>query len=180
MRYTRSMRALLIGNYGVGNWGDDALRDYFLTAFPEIEWTVVSASARPPVRPERTIPIVPRLPLGFRSLFRPWWRTLRAIARTDAVVFGGGSLFTDSESLFACFLWGMHACVARFFHRPVFLASQGIGPFRTRLGEGIARSVALRSAFLSVRDTASMARVETWGLNKKCIQFDGRSPIPTQ
>lgn len=74
------MHCVLIGNYGVGNFGDEALKEYFLSAFPDITWSVVSA------RPSGEE--LPRLPGGFRSLFSHWWKTLGAIRNTDAVVFG--------------------------------------------------------------------------------------------
>jgi polysaccharide pyruvyl transferase WcaK-like protein len=149
------MRAVLVGNYGVGNFGDEALKDYFLGAFPEIEWTVLSA--RPGVGE------YPRLPIGFRSFFStPWWQTLRVIKRSDAVVFGGGTLFTDIESVKACWLWGVHALVARCFGVPVYLAFQGVGPFRTRIGKGIARYVVRSARYVSVRDATSLERVRAW------------------
>jgi polysaccharide pyruvyl transferase WcaK-like protein len=149
------MKAVLIGNYGVGNFGDEALKGYFLGAFPEVEWLV--PSARPGVGE------YPRLPVGFRSLFRtPWWKTLGAIRRADALVFGGGTLFTDIESVKACWLWGVHAFAARCFGVPTYLAFQGVGPFHTRVGEGIARYVVRSARYVSVRDASSLARVRPW------------------
>ena len=156
---------LLIGNYGVGNVGDEALKEYFLQRFPEIEWVVLSAN------PEHVE--IPRLPFGIRSFFTPWWRTLLAYWQCNGVVFGGGSLFTDTESSLAPVLWWWHAVLAAFIRKPVFLAFQGVGPFRTRRGEWCARWVGRRAALLSVRDVLSLARVERWNLNKKCIlSFD--------
>lgn len=156
------MRCVLIGNFGVGNFGDEALREYFLGAFPEVEWSVVSSLSS-----------LPRLPLGLRSLFTPWLRTIWAFYRADAVVFGGGSLFTDSESPFACFLWGWHAFIAWILQKPIVLAFQGIGPFRTRRGEWIAKWVCRKAVFISVRDTYSYNRVNRWSLNTKIVQtFD--------
>lgn len=160
------MRAVLVGNYGVGNFGDEALKEYFLRAFPEVEWTVLSARPGPGE--------LPRLPVGIRSFFGTrWWRTLGAIRRADAVVFGGGTLFTDIESVKACVLWGVHALVARVFRVPVHLTFQGVGPFKTALGEGIAKQVVHRVASMSVRDEASAARIANWRKNTQVIQtFD--------
>ncbi|MBI2524343.1 polysaccharide pyruvyl transferase family protein [Candidatus Peregrinibacteria bacterium] len=156
---------LLVGNYGVGNAGDEALKKYFLERFPEVAWVVVSAH---PCSGE-----VPRLPCGVRSLLTPWWRTLLVYLRCEGVVFGGGSLFTDAESTFAPFLWFLHVAMARLFRKPIFLAFQGIGPFRTRRGAWCARWVVKRAMFCSVRDALSLGRVEHWNLNKKCIlSFD--------
>lgn len=151
------MRCLLIGNYGVGNLGDEALREYFLRTFPEIKWTVVSSS---PSRPYE----VPRLPCGIRSMFRPWWRTIGAIAASNAVVFGGGSLFTDSESAFACLLWWWHAFVVRLFHTPIFLTFQGVGPLCTAGSITLTRWVFRRAAYISVRDEASLKQLQKWNL----------------
>lgn len=160
------MRFVLVGNYGVANLGDEALREYFLTTFPEVEWIVLSAK---PQKGE-----LPRLPMGIRSFFRtPWWRTVHAIRHADGVVFGGGSLFTDVESVFACLLWWAYAATAFFFRTPVFLAFQGMGPYKTGIGEWLARWTARRSAFVSVRDNESFQRVESWKLSTKVVQtFD--------
>lgn len=166
------MRALLIGNYGVGNFGDEALKNYFVSAFPDIEWTVVTNEWR--MKNEelrlnahsqffiRNSSFVPRLPYGLRSLFTPWWKTIRALCTCDVVVFGGGTLFTDIESPKACGLWGWHASWARRCGKPYVLAFQGIGPFRTYLGGKRAEKAVKNAAFVSVRDHASRARVDAW------------------
>jgi polysaccharide pyruvyl transferase WcaK-like protein len=160
------MRCLLIGNYGVGNLGDEALREYFLQTFSNIEWTVLSAH---PSRAKE----VPRLPCGFRSTFTPWWRTIGALIRCDAVVFGGGSLFTDSESSFACLLWWWHTFVVRLFRKPLFMAFQGVGPLRTSRSIWLTKWVFSRAAFISVRDEASLKRLQAWKLRTEPIQtFD--------
>ncbi len=162
------MNCLLIGNYGVDNLGDEALRDYFLDAFPEVTWTVLSAS------PAADAHELPRLPFGLRSFISGgWFKTITAYRRCDAVVFGGGSLFTDVESVKACFLWTWHASLAFLLRKPVFLAFQGMGPYKTKAGERLARFVARRARFISVRDRASYQRVASWGLSTEIIQtFD--------
>jgi polysaccharide pyruvyl transferase CsaB len=157
------MQCLLVGNYGVGNLGDDALREYFLQTYPEVTWQVVSQNPRQGE--------LARLPGGVRSLFSGRWiSTLQAYRRCDAVVFGGGSLFTDVESVYACFLWGLHVAVARLFGKPVVLAFQGIGPFRTRTGAWLARFSVRASRSISVRDSLSFERVAAWIPSRKIVQ----------
>lgn len=155
----------LVGNYGAGNLGDEALKEYFLHAFPEVQWQVISA------RP--AFGEFPRLPCGFRSFFSPWWRTIGAFRKSQGIVFGGGTLFTDLESVSACVIWWWHAFMARMFRKPIILAFQGVGPFRTGTGEWLARWVFRHAAFISVRDAASRGRLESWKLNKNIVQtFD--------
>lgn len=146
------MRCVLVGNFGVGNWGDEMLQIYFQTRFPEVEWTVVTQT---PVRSTD----VPRLPLRLHLLFHPWGRTLKAFYTCDAVVFGGGTLFTDSERLRAVWMWWAYASLASLCRKPLVFAFQGVGPLRTRLGMYLARSMLRRAAFLSVRDVLSEERV---------------------
>lgn len=161
------MRCVLVGNYGIANLGDEALRDYFLETYPDCNWTVLSAHPSHPAD-------IPRLPGGVRSLlFTPWWKTIRAIRRSDAVVFGGGSLFTDVESRYACLLWALHVLIARICGTPVLLAFQGMGPYRSLTGEWLARWAARQACFLSVRDPASAQRVAGWGLGINVVHtFD--------
>ncbi|MCB9808387.1 polysaccharide pyruvyl transferase family protein [Candidatus Peribacteria bacterium] len=158
------MQCLLIGNFGVGNLGDEALKHYFIEAFPTIDWTIVSA--HPKAQNE-----VSRLPAGLRSLLRfRWIQTLSAYRCCDAVVYGGGSLFTDVESVSACILWWIHSVPARLFRKPIHLAFQGIGPFRTRAGEWCARSVLCLASSISVRDNASKMRAELLTKSTKIVQ----------
>lgn len=159
------MRVLLVGNYGAGNVGDELLRTAF-ESLPGISWTVVSARPAPGD--------VPRLPGGLRSLLSlRWRRTIQEMRRSDAVVFGGGTLLADYESWQACFLWWLHARVARLFDVPVLFAAQGIGPLRTRLGTWFARDALHCAMFISVRDALSAERVKDWGLTTKIVQtFD--------
>ncbi len=146
------MRCLLIGNYGDANFGDEALCTYFTQRFPEIQWTVVAAK---PV-----VGQVPRLPLGLRSFFTTsWMSTIRAIRKSDAVVFGGGTLFTDTESVFACVLWCAHALVAKMFGKPRMFCAQGIGPFKSPVARWLTGVALQNAAFISVRDPESAARV---------------------
>ncbi|MDB4979162.1 MAG: polysaccharide pyruvyl transferase CsaB [Candidatus Peribacteria bacterium] len=156
---------MLVGNYGVANLGDEALRTYFLTHIPEVEWVVLSAN------PDASSNEYPRLPGGVRSFFgTQWLTTIRKLRTCDGVVFGGGSLFTDVESVYACFLWWLHAAVARLLGKPVYLAFQGMGPYTSRAGEWFARWVVKHAAYISVRDDLSYERIKNWEMSTKIVQ----------
>lgn len=160
------MKCVLVGNYGVGNIGDEALKEYFLSEFPDIEWSVVSAN---PTEKRDT----PRLPLGIRSLFTPWWKTINAIRHSDILIFGGGSLFTDIESVWACVIWRTYAILASWFKVTVMLAFQGAGPWKTGLGLRLAKKTYQSAAFISVRDEDSLRRLEAFTLSRPpVLSFD--------
>jgi polysaccharide pyruvyl transferase WcaK-like protein len=156
------MKYVLVGNYGIGNIGDEALKEYFLSTFKDVEWVVISG--RPKAKNE-----VYRLPLGLRSFFTPWWQTIGAVWKSDGVVFGGGSLFTDTESGWACVIWWSYAFVARLLGRPYFMAFQGVGPFRKSRWKKLSKSVFEKAAFVSVRDENSLKRVGEWKLKTPAV-----------
>lgn len=162
------MKAVLIGNYGVGNFGDEALREYFVHTFTEVEWTVIAQRHGPSA--------IVRLPFGLRSLFlTPWWKTVRAIRAADVVVFGGGTLFADGESIRACLIWGFHVLVIRVLGTPYFLSFQGVGPFHGRFAAWLSRWAFRGASFVSIRDAASFERIRTWNL--PCAPVETCDPV---
>lgn len=168
MGYSTCVTYLLIGNYGVGNLGDEALRDYFVRTFPTVRWQIVSAH---PGTGE-----FHRLPAGVRSFFSfRWIATLRALRMSDGIVLGGGSLFTDVESPKACFIWWIHTAAARFFGKKIIFAFQGIGPFHTLRGKMFARRAVRSANFLSVRDTLSLQRAKSFG--PQCSVIESFDPV---
>lgn len=158
------MRILLIGNYGAGNLGDELLREALERELSGVHVVTVSASPR---KGE-----IHRLPMGLRSLLTTaWWRIFTELGRADAVVFGGGTLFTDCESFKAPILWSLHAAAARAFKKPVCLSYQGLGPLRTHLGKVLSSRVIRKAAFLSLRDGRSKEFLS--GMNIHIVQaFD--------
>jgi polysaccharide pyruvyl transferase WcaK-like protein len=98
-------RILICGNYGATNLGDEAILQSILqcvaSVFPEAHVQVVSAN------PELTakqygIQTVSKIPAGFRSMFKGIFskrlmETLREYQYADAVIFGGGGLFSDEN-----------------------------------------------------------------------------------
>jgi len=155
------MRAFLVGSYGAGNLGDEALKEYFLNTYKEVDWAVASAY---PKEGEYI-----HLPVGIRSLFKPWWRTVVVLRKVDVVVFGGGSLFTDTESVMACIVWWWYTVMLRMFRNPIHFAFQGVGPFQTKLGGYLAHRSFRHAASISVRDSLSLARVQQWKLNTEVV-----------
>ncbi len=160
------MQCVLVGNYGAKNIGDEALREYFLSAFPDVDWRVISANPSAPSE-------LPRLPCGIRSLFGNWLKTLRAIRKADALVFGGGTLFTDTESIFACVMWWIYTVAARFHGTKYALAFQGVGPFHSPIARSFAKSAYTHASFITVRDEESLKRVGEWKTKVRPIRtFD--------
>ncbi len=173
MGYSDPMKFLLVGNYGVGNLGDELLREYFLKTFSEIDWVIVTAGHSQFSILNSQFHNVPRFPFGLRSLLTtPWWKTLSALRQSDGMVFGGGTLFTDIESPKAPMLWWWHAFFAWMFRKKIILAFQGIGPFRTKIGTWCSRWVVARAELVIVRDAESFRRIASWKKKQCVLSFD--------
>ncbi len=157
-------KALLIGNYGIGNLGDEALKNFFLTSSLNVDWTVLSAN--PSSGNE-----VPRLPTGLRSFLRfNYLKTLKVFISAEVAIFGGGTLFTDTESRWAGFIWWIHACWCYVLGIPYILAFQGFGPFKPGFGTSFAKWSVKRAALVIVRDVQSFKRVKEWKMKGDLLQ----------
>lgn len=140
-------RYVLLGNFGDENFGDEAVLQAYTDRFTDVEWFVVSHNPKPGQ--------YARLPAGLRSLFAPWHKTLKAYWQCDGVVYAGGTLFTDAESVWACVLWWLHGLPPIVLRKPIYCAFQGVGPFRSGLARMFAKSIFKRAAYVSVRDSRS-------------------------
>jgi polysaccharide pyruvyl transferase CsaB len=155
----KNPRVILVGSFGAGNIGDELILEGFLKQLarksPKIQITVLGGNPRL-IQRWHGVDALPLLPCGVRSFFGGnWWRSFRAIREADSVVFPGGGLFTDSESISAIILWGIHILVARYYWKPVFLLGQSIGPFHTEFGKSFTKFCLEKTQWIGVRDTAS-------------------------
>lgn len=110
-------KVLLVGNYGVGNVGDDLLREGALGQLDKLGAEVVVCG--PGKDCDTPLP-----PAGVRSLFSlnifKFWKSLWS---TDYVVFGGGGLLNPEESR-SLFIWGHVIMWAFIFRRPAYMIGQ--------------------------------------------------------
>ncbi len=143
------MRAVVLGYYGFGNAGDEAvlwaMRQHLQELLPDLQLCVLSAD------PERTAALhgteaVPRTDA---------WAVRRAIRSSEVVISGGGSLFQDATSWRSpLFYAGLHelSCAER---KTLVVYAQGVGPLHRGLSRWATRRAMQRAARLTVRDPQS-------------------------
>lgn len=81
----------------------------------------------------------------------------------DAVIFGGGGLMQD-EYMFACFIWAWQIFWVKFFRKPLFIYSTGVGPLKTWIGKKLTRWIYSYAMGITVRDEMSFHNLERLGL----------------
>lgn len=166
---------LIIGNYGAGNLGDDAILGGILCNLRTAGFTGRIRVTHGGIKSSRDIykdlECVPFVPSGLRSR----WNTLRskgfrkkealkAIQNSDLIILGGGGLFTDGESLRAPYIWSVQAKAVQKLKKPYICYGQSLGPLKTFLGRYWAKQTFTMAKAVHVRDQESADLLEKWGI----------------
>lgn len=164
------MKIAVIGNYGATNSGDDAILNGILSEVradnPSHQITVFSSD---PALTAQLFEVLtaPLFPLGFRSFFKYGFRnSIKALKKADVVILGGGGLFQDNY-LYACFLWAWQVFWGRFFGKPLFIHSAGVGPLNTRMGSWLTKWAFEQAEVITVRDEFSADLLKKIGVKKE-------------
>lgn len=152
--------ALLAGAFGQANPGDEALLEAFITALPD--WRVVATTSDPHATRDRhgcdVVPRTNRLALG------------RAVARSDGVVFAGGTIFKRLDRSARRPPLGLLtnavalAATARAAQKPVAVLGVGAGDLRGPLARSLSRRLVGLSQLVVLRDDESAAELASAGV----------------
>ncbi|MFO0780837.1 MAG: polysaccharide pyruvyl transferase family protein [Candidatus Gracilibacteria bacterium] len=166
-----SPNIVICGNYGATNLGDEAILESILQfvhkAVPGAHVTVVSANPSLTAS-QHHVNVVPKIPSGFRSFFSAFFgkklrKTLDAYRHADAVIFGGGGLFSDEKPR-AIFIWSMQILPALLMKKPVFCFGQSVGPLMMKMSRRMVKFLFRRMKVVIVRDEASRGLLEKIGV----------------
>jgi polysaccharide pyruvyl transferase CsaB len=141
-------QVLLCGYYGEHNLGDDALLEVLLQQLPGYWRPLVTAHDGAQLQARFGVETVAR-----RSLPA----VLAALARSRALVLGGGSLLQDSTSFTSLLYYGALITAARLQGKPVVFWGQGLGPLRRRRARLLVRALLPMASAIRWRDPASAA-----------------------
>ena len=150
------IQAVLCGYYGKGNGGDEALLVSMLEMLPpNVKPLVLSADPRATSKS-----------YGVRSYDRMnSGAVIRALKESQVLILGGGSLIQDATSLRNSIYYGGLMGLAQQFGLKTIALAQGIGPVDKPLTRWIAKRAFGNCTALSVRDPASAALLEQWGIS---------------
>ncbi|MEM9977773.1 MAG: polysaccharide pyruvyl transferase CsaB [Cyanobacteria bacterium P01_D01_bin.2] len=149
------MRAVLCGYYGMGNGGDEALLATLLQLLPKSVSPIVLSGNPQETAQRYGVEAVPRKSLG------SVWSALR---RSQAFIWGGGSLMQDATSALNPFYYGGVMKLAQLMGLRTIAWGQGIGPLRRRSSRWVTRWAMKNCDAVSVRDGASAQLLTDWGL----------------
>ena len=154
----------LLGAYGQNNLGDDALLEVFLKQLSDARLIVNSAQ---PAETQR------RYGVEAVATYSSWprLRRPRALWRSNAIVFGGGSLLKEIEgSVLARLLYFFRIFLillfGKLFGRPTAMLGVGIGPLDRPLYRWLSRHAANLTDLICVRDADSRDLLHAIGVRR--------------
>ena len=152
------VRVVISGYYGFANAGDEAMLSAIVGSLrdiiPDVHITVITGNCRM-TREHHNVHAVHRM--NFLSI-------AAAIRRCDILISGGGSLLQNVTSSRSLYYYLGIMRIALFFHKPVMLYAQGIGPVLGAKERRAVQQVLQRVTVIGVRDTDSKAELAALGV----------------
>ncbi|MEL7330001.1 MAG: polysaccharide pyruvyl transferase CsaB [Cyanobacteria bacterium J06559_1] len=152
------MRAVLCGYYGMGNGGDEALLASLLQMLPAHVTPVVLSGNVTETQARYSVEAVPRKSFG---------AVFNALRRSDAFIWGGGSLMQDASSALNPVYYGGLMLLAQLMGLKTIAWSQGIGPLNQKTSRWLTRWALSGCSAVSVRDRNSATLLTEW--NRTCL-----------
>src|SRR5471030_1125084 len=104
---------------------------------------------------------------GFSVVDRRDFKAIeKEIARCDALVFPGGSIFQDATSVKSVAYYSKLIGMAKKARKKVLLLAQGVGPLDSFFGRRMAAAAFDDADVISVRDSESMTTLKNLGVRK--------------
>jgi polysaccharide pyruvyl transferase CsaB len=126
-------------------------------------------------------PKITREKYGFYAAarFNPF-AVARAISRSDALVFGGGSLLQDNTSTRSLLYYLAVLKAARFFRKPVMIYANGIGPVNRPKNRRRVKRAVEGAAAVTLRDGRSLDELRSMGVTRSDIVITGDPVFTTE
>lgn len=156
-------KVVICGYYGFANAGDEAMLMAVIDALsdiqPNLDITVLSGN------PEETA-----ARHGVKAVHRLNMPAVTyAMAKSDIVISGGGSLLQDVTSKRSIFYYLGIMQLAKWLGKPVMLYGQGIGPIKGDFARKMTASVCKQVDLITVRDKKSVQVLVELGISEQVI-----------
>jgi polysaccharide pyruvyl transferase CsaB len=143
---------VIVGYYGFGNLGDEAIRVALSATLNEREdlrpvWLVS--------QPQDTNEVNRAHPLA----------VFAGLRRSAALILGGGGLLQNKTSTRSLLYYLSLILLARSLRRPIFLLGQGIGPINGRFAQAMTRFTLSKVRYIGCRDRGSLDFIQSLGLD---------------
>lgn len=163
-------KILLAGYYGFGNLGDEAILEMAIKQIMEItdkENITVLSGNKEATSKKYNVDTIDRYNV---------FSIINKLMKSDALVFGGGSLLQDITSKRSIYYYLFLIRLAKMFNNKVVMLSQGIGPIVNENSKNAVKSTLGLVDYITVRDKHSKEFLEGLGMDKNKI-FLSTDPV---
>lgn len=154
-------KLLISGYYGFHNKGDDAILKALVSDlrknFNNIELSVLTANARQ-TKNRYGVEVINR---------NKYFKTIKAIFKSDIVISGGGSLLQDITSPRSLYYYLCIILISRIFRKKILLIGHGIGPISNKFNRFLTKIVLNKVDYISVREKHSKEDLIDMGITNE-------------
>ena len=150
-------RVLLIGFYGCGNLGDDAMLYALLSQAEGKKYHITVSLGKESLHGFT-------LPCGVKSVYRKGIGLMIALLRSRYVVFGGGSLLQNRTGQASLCYYLSLILLSRLLRKRVYLVSSGLGPINGRFSVWLCGKILPLCSGITMRDRRAIALAESFGV----------------
>jgi len=161
-RYPYSV--VLLGYYGYGNAGDEAILQSIYTSVTAADKDVCVTALS--IDPDAT---ARRYGCRAANRFRPF-SVFRSLLGSDALVLGGGSLLQDLTSTRSLIYYLTIIRFAELFGKKIMVYANGIGPISRPFNRRLVRRILGRADVITLRDAASAEELVNMGVRRDDIR----------
>ena len=151
-------RFVLSGYFGFKNFGDEAILSVLVNKLQQYKHRITVISSDP------------KYTIGKFKHIRSVYTfkipdIIGAIAKSDFLISGGGSLLQDATSLKSLIYYLFIIFIGLVLGKKVIIFAQGIGPIKTPIGQFLTKNLLKHCTYVSVRDKKSYELLKNWGIN---------------
>lgn len=155
-------RIVLSGYFGFKNFGDEAILSLLVSKLQKDKHRLTVISSNPDFTKKQYKHI--------RSIYTfKIYDIIGAIAKSDILISGGGSLLQDVTSLKSLLYYLFIIFIALVLRKKVIIFAQGIGPINNEIGLFLTREILKHCSYVSVRDKKSFDFVKDLNTNAQLL-----------
>lgn len=155
-------RFVLSGYFGFKNFGDEAILSVLINKLQQDKHRVTVISSDPQYTLKNYKHIRSIKTFNFRNI-------IGAIAKSDVLISGGGSLLQDVTSVKSLIYYLLIIAIGLFLRKKVIIFAQGIGPINSIAGKTLTKQLLKHCTYISVRDKKSYELLKNWNIDADLV-----------
>ena len=157
-----SKRFVLSGYFGFKNFGDEAILSVLVNKLNQSNHHITIISSNPDYTKSQYKNIKSVYTFDIPNI-------IGAIAKSDVLVSGGGSLLQDVTSVKSLFYYLFVIFIGQLLHKKTVIFAQGITYIKNPVGRFLTKVLLKNCTYVSVRDEKSRKLLSDWGIDSDLL-----------